>query len=210
MRRKAQRDEVAAVLRDRLQAADRDIAVPEDLWERVRTPSVVVRPEPPRVRSRPLLASVGLALGVAAVAAGTWWAVGAGRSAPTADPARSAAAGRPTVRLTVYNAEAACRPLRTMECALRLAQDPYAPYAAADNTAGKVWHGDRVAATCVVTDGRMVQDESGVTSTRWYLVSTGAGTGDSTAGGVAGWLPGVRTRNTVDIPTCTAAQAALR
>ncbi|MDF2273574.1 hypothetical protein P2Q00_50635, partial [Streptomyces coacervatus] len=67
---------------------------------------------------------------------------------------------------------------------------------------GKVWHGDRLAATCVIADGTLIQDESGITSTRWYLVSTAAG--------IRGWLPGVRTRNSTEIRTCTAAEARSR
>jgi hypothetical protein len=96
--------------------------------------------------------------------------------------------------LTVYNVEKPCRPLRTLECALRLAKDPHARYAAVDNTVGRVWHGNRVTALCVVTNGTLVTDETGMTSTRWYLVETAAG--------VQGWLPGVRTRNTIEVRVC--------
>lgn len=99
-----------------------------------------------------------------------------------------------TVKITVYNSEKACRTGRSLECALRLAKDPHAKYAARDNAAGRVWHGDGLGARCVVTDGRMVRDEAGITSTRWYLVTSGQG--------VRGWLPGVRTRNTHEVPVC--------
>lgn len=206
MSRRTQRDEVAAVLRERLLAADRDIVPPAGLWERVGAPAVTARPPEQRRRPRPFaglgltLRVAALALGVGAIVAGAWWLTARPAAGPATGPAAPAATS--AVPLTVYNAEAACRPLRTLECALRLAADPHAPYAAPDNTVGRVWHGDRVSGSCVVTDGTLVQDESGVTSTRWYLVRT--------VGGATGWLPGVRTRNTVDIPVCGATEAALR
>ncbi|UQA94762.1 RNA polymerase sigma factor [Streptomyces halobius] len=132
--------------------------------------------------------SGGVAAAVAAVALGVWWLVRPGpvEVRPTGPP--------PTVPVKVYNSESACRTGRTLECALRLAKDPHTKYAARDNSAGRVWHGEVLAARCVVTDGQLVRDEQGVTSTRWYLVSR--------ADGVAGWLPGVRTRNTREVPVC--------
>ena len=58
----------------------------------------------------------------------------------------------------------------------------------------RAWHGDTVTAISVVPDGKRVLDESGVSSTRWYRVRT--------AKGVIGYLPGVRTRNSVEIQVC--------
>ncbi len=196
MSRRTAHDTVAAALRERLRAADEEIVPPPGLWERIQTPPATAPVRPPGGR-RTWYAAVSAAAIVAAVAliaVGAWWLERSGQSAP-AVPA-------PTATLTVYNVETPCQPLRTMECALRLARDPYQPYAAAGNSAGKVWHGDRLAAICVVIDGTVVQDESGITSARWYLVSTSDGT--------RGWLPGVRTRNTTDIRTCTASEARVR
>ncbi|MEZ0091970.1 hypothetical protein [Streptacidiphilus sp. EB129] len=202
MRRTAGRDETASVLRERLRAADEQIALPPGLWERIQTSSAQdarpARVREPLPRRRPFGGAVGaaaLVFTVCAIAAGGWWL-----ERPASRP-DMAAGGPPVPTLTVYNAQAPCRPLRTMECALGLALDPYAPYSGA-NAAGKVWHGDLVQAQCVVTDGTLVEDESGITSTRWYLVST--------SGGTRGWLPGVRTRNTIDIRTCTPAEASVR
>ncbi|MEU6736194.1 hypothetical protein ABZ929_23910 [Streptomyces physcomitrii] len=111
-------------------------------------------------------------------------------------------AGHAAPTLTVHNAETACRDHRTLECALRLARTPYGRYAAPDNAAGHVWGRDRLSARCVVTDGTLVRDESGMTSTRWYLATTREGT--------TGWLPGVRTRNTTEVRLCTAEEARVR
>ncbi|MFB6435754.1 hypothetical protein ACFCVY_03085 [Streptomyces sp. NPDC056411] len=182
-------DDAEALLRARLRLADEQIETPPGLWDRIRQPGEAPAPAVvavPRRRARTV--ALVMAAAVAAVALGVWWLV---RPGPTtlqpAGPLR-------TVKITVYNSERACRSGRSLECALRLARDPRARYAARDNAAGRVWHGDVLAARCVVTDGRMVRDEAGVTSTRWYLVTSGQG--------VRGWLPGVRTRNTREVPIC--------
>ncbi|MFG2139433.1 hypothetical protein [Streptomyces sp. NPDC048650] len=189
-------DDVEALLRDRLRHADERIETPPGLWARIQASgpapvpasatSLGGRSAPSRRRTYALALTV--AATVAAVAVGVGWLV-----RPGAEP-RPAAAVR-AVPVTVYNSESACRRVRSLECALRLARNPHARYAAPDNAAGRVWHGDVVAAHCVVIDGRMVRDEEGVTSTRWYLV-----TGTK---GETGWLPGVRTRNTREVPDCS-------
>lgn len=184
-------DDPEALLRARLRLADEQIETPPGLWDRIREP----RPEQapavvPLPRRRPRVVVLVVAAAVAAVALGVWWLVRPG-------PVSLQPAGpTPKVKITVYNSERACRTGRSLECALRLAHDPRAKYAARGNSAGRVWHGDALAARCVVTDGRMVRDEAGVTSTRWYLVTSGQG--------VRGWLPGVRTRNTREVPECPA------
>lgn len=96
----------------------------------------------------------------------------------------------PGIALTVYNVEEACQPLRTLECALGLSRSPYARYTAA-NVVAHVWHGDIVYADCVVRDGQLVTDEHGMSSGRWYHVTS-----------PQGWLPGVRTRNELPVPDC--------
>ncbi|MDI5964503.1 hypothetical protein [Streptantibioticus silvisoli] len=176
-----------AALRERLLAADREITVPAGLFERVTAAPAAAGGPGQRHRTAGWV--------VAAVVAVCVLAIGCRL---LIRPPGSQAAVRPAPTLTVYNAEAPCRALRTMECALRLARDPHGRYAAAGNGAGEVWHGDRLGVTCVVTDGTLVLDESGITSRRWYLVATAAG--------VRGWLPGVRTRNTTPVPDCDAAQ----
>ncbi|MFE7317083.1 hypothetical protein ACFU7T_28885 [Streptomyces sp. NPDC057555] len=190
------------LLRAKLRAADEEIETPRGLWERVKEPAAggsSRRPAPlggrgaPRwpvvPRRRPFVVAGVVGLAVAAVVLGVWWLVlrpGAMDVRPAGPPA--------TVPLVVYNSEAPCRTPHTLECALRLAKDPHRPYAARGNSAGRVWHGEVLAARCVVTDGLLVEDEQGITSTRWYRVRT--------AQGVEGWLPGVRTRNTREVPVC--------
>lgn len=188
-------DDAVALLRERLHRADQAIGTPPGLWERVRrTPSerraVAFIP----LRRRPPATAFVVAAAVAAVTLGVWWAVrpGGGEPRPAAPP---------TVPVAVYNTEPVCRGSHTLECGLRLAKDPYRRYADGANAAGRVWHGDVLAARCVVTDGVLVRDEQGLTSTRWYRVST--------ARGETGWLPGVRTRNTREVPVCTARESKL-
>jgi hypothetical protein len=183
-------EEVADALRERLRAADRDVQPPPDLWQRIRTTATRPRADeaPPRTCRFRRFAVVGGAVAAVVTAAVLAWQL-SGRS----DQHDILPAGQhPT--LTVYNVEKPCQPLHTLECALRLARDPRARYAAVDNSAGHVWHGNTVTALCVVTDGALVADETDMTSTRWYLVRTAAG--------VQGWLPGVRTRNTVEVRVC--------
>ncbi|MFE6686697.1 hypothetical protein ACFVFQ_09485 [Streptomyces sp. NPDC057743] len=191
--------EAEALLRARLRAADEEIEAPAGLWERVREPAAGRRgrvpaprggaPAPGLPRRRPYFVAAAAVVAVAAVVLGVWWLVwrpGAVDVRPAGPPT--------TVPLTVYNSEAACRAPHTLECALRLAEDPHRPYAAPGNTAGRVWHGQVLAARCVITDGQLVRDEQGITSSRWYRVRT--------AQGAQGWLPGVRTRNTREVPNC--------
>ncbi|GAB2969545.1 hypothetical protein GCM10023080_036020 [Streptomyces pseudoechinosporeus] len=185
-------DRVASLLRDRLRAADEEIETPPGLWERVRSAETPRRRTAIGARLRTGWAVAAAAVLVCAVALGAWWLVRPTDGTP-------ADRGPFDASVTVFNAEAPCRPLRTLECALRLAKDPYAEYAAPGNTVGRVWHGDRLAAACVVTRGTLVTDESGISSTRWYLVRNREG--------AEGWLPGVRTRNTTELRTCSADEA---
>jgi hypothetical protein len=191
-------DAAVAVLRERLRTADRTIEVPHGLWDRIQADAPTGHPRhwarrlttlgPPGGHRRRLTLVVAAAL-VGAVALGTWWLVRPGARHRPVPPA-----GAHGVTITVHNAESACRELRTLECALRVAKDPYERYAAPGNRAARAWHGDRLQALCVVIDGTLVEDEKGITSTRWYLVRTTLG--------VEGWLPGVRTRNSAEVPEC--------
>ncbi|MEU9112035.1 hypothetical protein AB0D04_09640 [Streptomyces sp. NPDC048483] len=195
-----------AALRDRLRRADEQIETPAGLWARIKqSAGPVSKPVTPRTPRTPVgrLASVPLvssrrrayavvltvAATVAALVVGVWWLVRPGGGGP------QPAAGVRAVPMAVYNSEAPCRYLRSLECGLRLARNPHVRYAARNNSVGRVWHGDVLLAHCVVTDGRMIRDEEGVTSTRWYLVTAGRN--------VTGWLPGVRTRNTRELPECS-------
>ncbi len=202
---RAEREETARALRERLRSADAEIEVPDGLWERVRATrgAVTVVPAPPvRRRPGPLVLIAVAAAAVALVVSGTWWLVSpASGPAPGESTAPPAGSGGGPVTLRVYNVEKPCRELRTLECSLRIARNPYTLYADPDNAAGRVWHGDRLTAACVVTDGRLVTDEKGISSTRWYRVEKAEG-GDG--GRLRGWLPGVRTRNTTEVPVCPA------
>jgi hypothetical protein len=99
----------------------------------------------------------------------------------------------PSITLTVYNAEKARQEPRTIECSLSIAAIPRAPYSGA-NIVGRVWHGEKVVADCVIADGQYLADESGVSSRRWYHVTLPDGT--------VGWQPGARTRNTQNVALC--------
>lgn len=216
--REARREQTASALGERLRAADQEMDVPEGLWERIRaqdaggespptahsppasSPREHLAPAPVRVRGRrpgPLVVTAVAAGAVVLIATGAWWLATGSRSAPSPGPS-APPAGEPEVTLSVHNSESACRSLRTLECALRLAENPHDRYAATGNSSGRVWHGDRLTAICTVTDGTLVKDESGISSTRWYLVRSGEGK--------EGWLPGVRTRNSSEVRTCSDAE----
>lgn len=209
--RAERREETATALRERLRSDDAAIEVPDGLWERVRAPRTDVTPAAARggagVRRRPLPVTV-IAVAAAAVAfviCGTWWVVSPSTGpgvvqGSAADASGGAMPPRP-VTLRVHNVEKACQKLRTLECALRVAKSPYELYADPGNAAGRVWHGTRLTATCVVTDGQMVTDEKGVSSTRWYRVERAGEGGEGTR--FEGWLPGVRTRNTTEVGLCS-------
>jgi hypothetical protein len=181
-------DPAVGVLRARLREAQDALAVPDDLWDQVREPRRTRPMAARRRRSAPILAAAGAVVLVAVAAgffSGALWQ--GHRQVP---PAANTGTG---ASIVVYNAEAACRPLRTQECALGLAKNPHAPYKGG-NIIATVWHGDRVYADCEIGDGDMVIDEAGVSSQRWYHVTL--------PDGASGWLPGVRTRNTLSIPRC--------
>jgi len=191
-----QREETVALLQARLHEGDEQITVPSGLADRILASAPQPSPRPlrrlpsPRRRaglSRPALV-LAVALAVGLIAWGSWWA--ALRPAPDSGPAKQPYA----FALTVFNVERACRAERSAECALRLAVDPHRRYSDPGNRAGRVWHGDRVQANCVVPEGLLLTDEKGMSSTRWYHVRTAAG--------VAGWLPGVRAHGTDGVPAC--------
>ncbi|QPP08181.1 hypothetical protein G4Z16_19270 [Streptomyces bathyalis] len=214
--RAERREETAAALREQLRAADAEIETPDGLWERVRVAREDVTPvasagRAARRRPLPMTVIAVAAAAVAFVLSGTWWLVspsgsGSVQGSSADQPSSEAPApGRSEpITLRVHNVEKACRELRTLECALRVAKNPYEPYANPGNAAGRVWHGDELTATCVVTDGRLVTDEKGLSSTRWYRVEKAAG--DAGGKRFEGWLPGVRTRNSTDVRLCSGAE----
>jgi hypothetical protein len=215
--RAERREETATALRERLRSAEAEIEIPDGLWERVREPRPDITPGVERrrtggafgsrglfgpfgMRGRPLPVSVVViaAAAVVFVLCGTWLLLSpAGSGGETAAEGRSAA-----VTIRVHNVEKPCRELRTLECALRVAKNPYDLYAAPTNSAGRTFHGDRLTAICVVTDGQLVTDEKGVSSTRWYRVEKTSGEGRH----FEGWLPGVRTRNTKEVRLCESSE----
>ncbi|QKW08143.1 hypothetical protein HUT18_18945 [Streptomyces sp. NA04227] len=185
-----------AVLRERLRTADEEIRTPQGLWERVRESAGPESPMADRAaRRRGTGFALAAALAVASLGLGSWWVFSPGQ-------VNGQPAAAPGIRLEVHNAESVCREQHTLECALRVARTPYGRYAARDNAAGRVWAGDVLTAKCVVPDGTLVRDESGVSSTRWYAVEKGDGT--------HGWLPGVRTRNSTEVRVCSPDEAPRR
>jgi hypothetical protein len=185
--RAGEHDPLAAALGERLRAADDAITVPHGLWERVRR-APEAAPARRRLTGRPAMLTALAAVVVAAVALGSWLLVRPDGANGPVPPAGS----RP-LTITVYNVERACEGPRTTDCALRVAVDPRARYAAPGNRAGVVWHGDRLTASCAV-EGTTVRDEVGHASARWYQVRG--------PHGLKGWLPGVRTRDAGRVPDC--------
>jgi hypothetical protein len=187
------------LLRELLQEADEAVHVPTDLEERVLEraregrdradrPSRWLRSWSLNGRLQPV--AVAVVVGVLLVGAAFVGGVLSGRASrqPAATPGATAA----PADLRVFNAERACQNLRTIECSIALRGEPGKK---AGVIVGRVWHGDVVRAECVRSDADQIADESGVTSRRWYRVTVpGART--------SGWLPGVRTRNTREIPEC--------
>lgn len=205
------RAQTATALRDKLRAADTEMELPEGLWERVRTgdtaadPLPSAAPVPPaasrasvpaRLRAKrrgPLVLTAVAAGAVTLIATGAWWLASPG-------PASAPPAEEPGVELSVNNVESACHGKRTYNCALRVAADPHGRYAAPGNRAALVWHGQKLRAVCTVTDGTLVKDEAGTSSTSWYSVRT--------EGGTKGWLPAVRAGNVPEVPECSADRTA--
>jgi hypothetical protein len=215
--RAERREETATALREQLRAADAEIEVPDGLWERVRVPRADVTPAPSPGgaggrRPLPMTVIAVAAAAVAFVICGTWWLIspsapGPGRESAAKNPAASDGPGRSDpITLRVYNVEKPCRELRTLECALRVAKSPYERYADPGNSAGRVWHGDELTASCVVTDGKLVTDEKGISSSRWYRVEKAEKDGGGKQ--FEGWLPGVRTRNSTEVRLCSEAEKA--
>lgn len=183
-------------LRDLLRRAESSIQIPADLNDRV---TATTRPRDRLQAHRwsrwsrwsrwqPVAAATA-----AAVLAGGSFAAGTVFGRHTARSVYPVTAGAQPADLTVYNAERPCQSLRTIECGITIRD---VPRVKGSITLARVWHGDVVHADCVTTDADPVADEAGVSSTRWYHVTL-------PPSGATGWLPGVRTRNTVEIPLCT-------
>jgi hypothetical protein len=176
------REETAEELRRRVHALDDRLEPPADLFERISSP----RWRSGRRTAVPLMvaAAVTVCALVLGVAAGAAWM--RHRQAPQSlHPGSS-------VGMVVYNAEKPCQNLRTIECALSVTSDPRHP--APDKVVARVWHGDKVTATCVIPDGVRIVDEEGVSTNRWYRIVT--------ADGITGYLAGIRTHNTVEVALC--------
>lgn len=103
-----------------------------------------------------------------------------------------------TVSVHVYNAEIGCRNRddHLPACSIGLARDPRRKYNADNVVAHRVWHNDVLVADCVLFEGTRVADEAGVATTRWLRVRL-----NDVPGGHA-WLPAVRTRDSIALPTC--------
>jgi transcriptional regulator with XRE-family HTH domain len=103
-----------------------------------------------------------------------------------------------TAPVRVFNVEGDCKALkeRLPACGLGLARNPYLKYGAENEVAHRVWHNDVLTADCILYDGAMVRDETGVETTRWFRVRL-----NDVPGGHA-WLPAVRTHDSPNLPTC--------
>lgn len=223
--RAERREETATALREQLRAADAEIDLPDGLWDRVRAPRSDITPAPATAgapgfrRPLPMAVIAVAAAAVVFVICGTWWVIspseahgpgdvrGAAAKDPTGGASDVAGRGR-LITLRVHNAEQPCRRLRTLECGLRVAKSPYAVYADPGNSAWRVWHGDKLTASCVVIEGRTVTDEQGISSRRWYRVERAGQDGGGNR--TQGWLPGVRTRNSTEVRLCSDAEKPSR
>jgi len=180
-------DEAVRELRTRLRDADAALSEPPGLTLRVMR-----RPAP-----RPLWRGA-FALGLAAVVAVAAVGLGAylfGVSTHTGPERVTPPAARAaSVESEVYNTEVPCRSLRTIVCSLGVFKEPRLSARMVD-LATRVWHGDRVLLVCMVANGPLVNDETGIGSRHWYRVVV-------LDTGTEGWLPAVRTRNEAEIPDC--------
>ncbi|BFU47284.1 hypothetical protein [Krasilnikovia sp. MM14-A1004] len=178
--------DTAAELRSRIGAFEDSVVPPPGLVERVTAPEMPYRRRRRMGRWRwPMLAATAAA--VVCLLVGAF--VGAGWQRRQQEPP----SGSGGISMTVYNTEAACQPLRTIECGLGVRRSPYR-VPTDELPVARVWHGDTVVVDCVVIDGRRITDEQGVSSTRWYKVRTPRG--------AVGFLPAVRTRNSVEVRLC--------
>jgi transcriptional regulator with XRE-family HTH domain len=103
-----------------------------------------------------------------------------------------------TAPVRVFNVEGDCKALkeRIPACSLGLARNPYLQYGAGNEVAHRVWHNDVLTADCILYEGDMVRDETGVETTRWFRVRL-----NDVPGGFA-WLPAVRIHDSPNLPTC--------
>ncbi|GAB6903472.1 helix-turn-helix domain-containing protein [Kineosporia succinea] len=158
-------------------------------------------PNARKTRSR-LWIVAAVAAAVVVLGAGLVWQIGLagdepGDPGPDAGPDAAAVLDRGT-ELTVFNVEEPCRDQRIAACALGLYRSPWEPRSA-DNQTGRVFHEDVVVADCVIADGRLITDETGVSTHRWYHVAV-------PGSDVVGWLPAVRTRTDVEVAACRASR----
>lgn len=191
-RHEVARAQTATELRKRIAAFDTATPTPPDLLQRVTATRRPQRREiaagSPRRWSTVVLAGVAVIGVVIGLGMGVGWQ--RRRQAPEVP------GGRTGVQMTVYNAERGCQGLRTIECGLGFRLSPHQPINA-ERAVGRLWHGDSFVTECVVLDGLRISDEEGVSSTRWYKIRT--------RNGLVGFLPAVRTHNTVEIAVCAPA-----
>lgn len=171
-----------------LRAADAAIVMPDGLEDRVMSLRPGLRTPSRRWVPMAAAAAVAVVLAAGSFGAGALWM-------QNRDQVNQPFQGNgDPVTLTVFNQEVPCQALRTLECSMGLLKDPHGPLVAT-NVAARIWHGDRALADCVVADGTLISDEVGMSTRRWYHV-TMEGTR------ATGWLPGIRTRNTQEVPLC--------
>ncbi|MBT0772060.1 helix-turn-helix domain-containing protein [Kineosporia sp. J2-2] len=141
---------------------------------------------------------VGVTTLLVVLVAGLLWQVAVTGEETARTPGARIGADVEGTSIQVFNVEKPCRSQHIRECALSLSRSPWNP-TGEENVAGRVWHDDQLITDCVISDGRLITDETGVSSHRWYHVK-------APAGGVIGWLPAVRTRSDQDVPPCRTPQ----
>nr|WP_269328359.1 helix-turn-helix domain-containing protein [Kineosporia mesophila] len=156
-------------------------------------------PPVPRASRTGIVAAVATLIVV--LVAGLTWQIRLTGDEPGAEALTGPVAGGEAVaafgagtEITVFNVEKPCQDQQIRECSLSLSRSPWNPRSE-QNVAGRVFHEDTLLTDCVIADGRRIEDETGVSTHRWYHVKVP----DS---GVIGWLPAVRTRTEEPIPPC--------
>ncbi|WP_455353153.1 serine/threonine-protein kinase [Streptomyces sp. SYSU K217416] len=179
------------------------------------------RPVPRPRRSRRHRWAAGLATTgvVGCLGAAAWWQFGSGAGwwpggsgAPPSVVGSEPPAG-PRAQVTVFNVEPQCAAAKTREpkCSMGLARDPLVQYTIDNVVPTRVWHGDVLTTDCSLPSGQPVTDEVGKKSTHWFRIrlsgrekgADGAQAPSAEPEESLAWLPGVRTKDRPEIPTCT-------
>lgn len=178
----------------------RSSTTPDDAEERdeISTPALSLESQGLQRRRHRTAVTVAAAVVVAGIGAAIVVVYADGRPTSSAAGSKRPRPSGATAPVRVYNIEGNCknRTDRFAACSMGLAINPRLKYQAGNVVSHRIWHGDVLAADCVLYDGDRVEDETGVGTTRWFRVRL-----NDVPGGYA-WLPAVRTHDNPKLPTC--------